>query len=42
MLLRSLLRYEADVSEGSLWMDPALPESWGPCIQLMQISVAPG
>lgn len=29
MLLRSLLRYEAHVSHGGLWMDPALPESWG-------------
>jgi glycogen debranching enzyme len=29
MLLRSLLRYEAHVSLGGLWMDPVLPESWG-------------
>ncbi len=29
MLLRSLLRYEADVSLGGLWMDPALPAAWG-------------
>ncbi|MFJ5697232.1 glycogen debranching N-terminal domain-containing protein [Arthrobacter sp. NPDC093139] len=29
MLIRSLLRYEADVALGVLWMDPALPESWG-------------
>ncbi|HEY8702633.1 MAG TPA: glycogen debranching N-terminal domain-containing protein [Arthrobacter sp.] len=29
MLLRSLLRYEANVSLGALWMDPALPEAWG-------------
>jgi glycogen debranching enzyme len=29
MMLRSLLRYEAHVSLGGLWMDPVLPESWG-------------
>ncbi|WP_142060372.1 glycogen debranching N-terminal domain-containing protein [Pseudarthrobacter sp. B4EP4b] len=29
MLLRSLLRYDADVSLGGLWVDPALPETWG-------------
>lgn len=29
MLIRSLLRYEADVALGVLWLDPALPESWG-------------
>jgi glycogen debranching enzyme len=29
MLLRSLLRYDADVSLGGLWIDPALPEAWG-------------
>ena len=29
MLLRSLLRYEAHVSLGGLWMDPVLPETWG-------------
>lgn len=29
MLLRSLLRYEADVSRGGLWMDPEWPEAWG-------------
>jgi len=29
MLLRSLLRYEANVPLGGLWIDPALPPSWG-------------
>jgi glycogen debranching enzyme len=29
MLFRSLLRYEAHVSLGALWMDPVLPEAWG-------------
>ena len=29
MLLRSLLRYDANVSLGAVWMDPALPKSWG-------------
>jgi len=29
MLIRSLLRHEVHVSLGGLWMDPALPESWG-------------
>jgi glycogen debranching enzyme len=29
MLLRSLLRYEASVPLGTLWIDPALPEAWG-------------
>jgi glycogen debranching enzyme len=29
MLFRSLLRWDADVSRGELWMDPVLPESWG-------------
>jgi glycogen debranching enzyme len=29
MLIRSLLRYEAHVSLGALWMDPVLPETWG-------------
>jgi glycogen debranching enzyme len=29
MLLRSLLRYEAHVSLGGLWMAPVLPKSWG-------------
>lgn len=29
MMLRSLLRFEAHVSLGGLWMDPVLPESWG-------------
>jgi glycogen debranching enzyme len=28
-LVTSLLRYDADVSQGGLWMDPALPESFG-------------
>ena len=29
MLVRSLLRYEAHVSRGALWMDPVLPKTWG-------------
>jgi glycogen debranching enzyme len=29
MLLRSLLRYDADVSLGGLWMHPEWPEAWG-------------
>jgi glycogen debranching enzyme len=29
MIMRSLLRYEAHVSRGAVWMDPVLPESWG-------------
>ena len=29
MLIRSLLRYEAHVSLGALWLDPVLPETWG-------------
>ncbi|WP_457962300.1 amylo-alpha-1,6-glucosidase [Arthrobacter sp. D1-29] len=29
MIMRSLLRYEAHVSRGALWMDPVLPKSWG-------------
>ncbi|MBT2512099.1 glycogen debranching N-terminal domain-containing protein [Arthrobacter sp. ISL-30] len=29
MLIRSLLRYEAHVSQGGLWLDPVLPRSWG-------------
>ncbi|MFF1880079.1 glycogen debranching N-terminal domain-containing protein [Pseudarthrobacter sp. NPDC058196] len=29
MLFRSLLRYDAHVSLGRLWMDPVLPEAWG-------------
>jgi hypothetical protein len=29
MRLRSLLRYEADVPLGGLWVDPVLPEAWG-------------
>ncbi|NKX56250.1 amylo-alpha-1,6-glucosidase [Arthrobacter mobilis] len=29
MLLRSMLRYEAHLSHGGLWMDPVLPDSWG-------------
>ena len=29
LLLRSLMRYDAHVSRGGLWMDPVLPESWG-------------
>ncbi|MBT2511995.1 glycogen debranching N-terminal domain-containing protein [Arthrobacter sp. ISL-30] len=29
LLLTSLLRYDAHVSRGGLWMDPVLPESYG-------------
>jgi hypothetical protein len=29
MLIRSLLRYDAHLSLGGLWIDPVLPESWG-------------
>jgi glycogen debranching enzyme len=29
MLMRSLLRYDAHYSLGGLWIDPALPETWG-------------
>ncbi|MBT2533841.1 amylo-alpha-1,6-glucosidase [Arthrobacter sp. ISL-48] len=29
LLLRSLLRYDANASLGALWIDPALPEAWG-------------
>jgi glycogen debranching enzyme len=29
MLYRSLLRYDAHVSLGVVWMDPVLPEAWG-------------
>ncbi|MFD1213778.1 glycogen debranching N-terminal domain-containing protein [Arthrobacter sp. GCM10027362] len=29
MLLRTMLRYEAHLSQGGLWLDPELPESWG-------------
>ncbi|WP_458114015.1 amylo-alpha-1,6-glucosidase [Arthrobacter sp. R1-13] len=29
MLVTSLMRYDADVSKGGLWMDPVLPESYG-------------
>jgi hypothetical protein len=28
-LVTSLMRYDAHVSRGSLWMDPVLPESYG-------------
>ncbi|MGX9901225.1 amylo-alpha-1,6-glucosidase [Arthrobacter sp. SA17] len=29
LLVTSLMRYDADVSKGGLWMDPVLPESYG-------------
>ena len=29
MLVTSLMRYDAHVSQGGFWMDPALPESYG-------------
>ena len=29
MLIKTLMGYHADVARGSLWMDPALPESFG-------------
>ena len=29
MLVTSLMRYDAHVSRGGLWMDPVLPESYG-------------
>ncbi|WP_314192452.1 glycogen debranching N-terminal domain-containing protein [uncultured Arthrobacter sp.] len=29
MLIRSLLRYDAHLSLGGLWIDPVLPASWG-------------
>jgi hypothetical protein len=29
VLIKSLMGYHADVANGSLWMDPALPESYG-------------
>jgi glycogen debranching enzyme len=29
MLIKSLMAYHPDVALGSLWMDPALPESYG-------------
>jgi hypothetical protein len=29
MLVTSLMRYDAHISRGGLWMDPALPESYG-------------
>ena len=29
LLVTSLMRYDADVSRGGLWMDPVLPESYG-------------
>ena len=29
MLITSLMRYDAHVSRGGFWMDPALPESYG-------------
>jgi hypothetical protein len=29
VLIKSLMRYHADVANGNLWMDPAIPASYG-------------
>ncbi|BCW44908.1 hypothetical protein StoSoilB5_20920 [Arthrobacter sp. StoSoilB5] len=40
-LITSLMRYDAHVSRGSLWLDPALPESFGD-LNITNVPVAGG